>query len=301
MNNSGDELKEGSIKLQDAFFNPGTVVLSGGIEPFFKGMGTQVMQKMDCKVIDDLRNFLFGLPGSGGLDLASINIFRGRDRGLSDYNALRSDFGLTKVKNFDDFTSSIEDSETLEALYTNIDNIDPWVGMLAERHISGSIFGELVMRILESQFQVLRDGDRFYFENDPAFTESQKESIKATKLYDIVMRNTDLSVMQKELFFAMPHESIPDGPEIETERLSAALYPNPAFDRSTIKLNAMEDGLATISIFNSNGQLMERYQKDVNSGKNFIKLHIESYWPRGFYNILLESGDSYAILRLIKE
>ena len=301
MNNSGEEITEGSMKLQDAFFNPTSVIHTGGIEPFFKGMGTQVMQKLDCKVIDDLRNFLFGAPGSGGLDLASINIFRGRDRGVPDYNTLRTDFGLTAVKNFDDFTASIEDTEALEDLYGDVNSLDPWVGMLAERHNSGAIFGDLVMRIMESQFQNLRDGDRFYFENDPAFTESQKAEIKQTRLYDIVMRNADLSVMQKELFFAMPHESIPDGPELDRELLSAALYPNPAFDKTNLKLNALEDGQATISIFNINGQLMDRFETDVTAGKNFIKLHIEEFWPRGFYNVFVEAGESYTIMKLIKE
>ncbi|RZV55809.1 MAG: hypothetical protein EX254_11065, partial [Flavobacteriaceae bacterium] len=170
MDNEGEEIIEGSIRLKDAYFNPQTVILSDGIDAYFKGMGTQVMQELDCKVISDLRNFLFGAPGSGGLDLASINIYRGRDRGLGSYNQLRSDFGLPTVKSFNDFTSSIEEAQTLENLYGSVDNVDAWVGMLAERHLNDAIFGELVMTIIESQFKNLRDGDRFYFENDPAFT-----------------------------------------------------------------------------------------------------------------------------------
>lgn len=302
MDNDGDELAEGSMQLQDAFFNPFTVVYSGGIEPFFKGMGAQVMQKLDCRIIGDLRNFLFGVPGAGGLDLAAINIFRGRDRGLGDYNSIRADFGLPLVKNFSDFVGDSEDAAALEALYGDVNNVDPWVGMLAERHLPGSIFGELVMRIIESQFQILRDADRFYFENDPAFTPSQIEEIKSTKLYDIVMRNSNLSIMQKNLFVAMPHSDIPEGPElIGNEALAAALYPNPAYDQSTMKLELAEASDVNITIFNYSGQLMSRQQVSAQEGKNLIDLELDAYWPRGFYNVLVESGEQYTILKLVKE
>lgn len=301
MDNEGEELVDGSIRLQDAFFNPFAVVHSEGIDPYFKGMGTQVMQRLDCKVIDDLRNFLFGAPGTGGLDLASINIFRGRDRGLPDYNSLRFDFGLPLVKDFSDFTSSPVDAEAMRQLYGSVDKVDAWVGMLAERHESNSIFGELTMRIMEIQFQALRDGDRFYYENDPAFTPSQISEIRNTKLYDIVMRNTDLSVMQKNLFYAMPHNEIPDGPQIEDSPLAAAIFPNPAFDQTTLKLKSDFETTARVSLFNSSGQLLQSFDTELAIGKNFIELNLQEEWPRGLYNVLVESSEHFAIIKLVKE
>ena len=58
-------------------------------DPLFdpRGTGTQVMpvfrsdyvmrgQDVDPEIIGDIRNFLFGPPGSGGFDLASRNIQR---------------------------------------------------------------------------------------------------------------------------------------------------------------------------------------------------------------------------------
>jgi hypothetical protein len=42
-------------------------------------MAQQIQQDVDVYFVDDLRNFLFGTPGSGGLDLVSINTNRGRD------------------------------------------------------------------------------------------------------------------------------------------------------------------------------------------------------------------------------
>ena len=71
MNNEAKYVGEGTISLRHAFFNPAMITDYGGIEPFLIGSSFLVEQDLDCKIIDELRNFLFGAPGSGGLDLAS--------------------------------------------------------------------------------------------------------------------------------------------------------------------------------------------------------------------------------------
>ncbi len=301
MSNNGSEINEGSIKLKDAFFNPLSVVLAGGIDPYFKGMGTQVMQEMDCKIIDDLRNFLFGSPGAGGLDLAALNIYRGRDRGISDYNTLRTDFGLPHVNNFNDFTTNPTDSKILEELYGDVSNLDSWVGMLSEKHLNNAIFGELVMTVIEKQFQLLRDGDRFYYENDPAFTEDERNQIRLTSMHDIIMRNTNIGLMQNDVFAAMPHSDIPNGPILTEYDLESVVYPNPTFDYATVKIYADHNHDVSIKLFNSNGQILTELRKDLIQGENFIELKINPEWPRGFYNVLLESDKSYSILKIVKE
>jgi len=55
----------------------------------------------------------------------------------------------------------------LRGLYSNnVNNVDAFVGMLAEPHVAGTEFGELQLAIWTKQFQALRDGDRFFFGND---------------------------------------------------------------------------------------------------------------------------------------
>jgi hypothetical protein len=55
----------------------------------------------------------------------------------------------------------------LKAIYGTVDNVDAFVGMLSEAHVPGTEFGALQLAIWKQQFQSLRDGDRFFYLNDP--------------------------------------------------------------------------------------------------------------------------------------
>ena len=65
------------IELAEAFFNPAPLKAVGP-DPILKYLATDNAQEVDIQLVAGLRNFLFGPPGAGGLDLASLNIQRGR-------------------------------------------------------------------------------------------------------------------------------------------------------------------------------------------------------------------------------
>ncbi len=208
MDNEGEILEGGNLELRDAFFNVMVVDESGGIEPFLKGMGTQIQQGFDARVIDDVRNFLFGPPGAGGLDLAAINMNRGRERGLPDFNTVRAAYGLPRYFFFQQMNWDYNVLIKMVKLYKNVNKVDPWVGMLVERPRPNQLFGETIMKIMEHQFGASRDGDRFFYENDPVLNSEEKAMIRNTKMYDVVMRNTSIELMQRDVFRAMPHNQI---------------------------------------------------------------------------------------------
>ncbi|MFK7978886.1 MAG: peroxidase family protein [Saprospiraceae bacterium] len=208
MDAEGNERAEGPLALRDAFFNPNALIDNGGLDPFFRGMGAQMQQQFDAKIVDDVRNFLFGPPGAGGTDLASININRGRERGLPDFNSYRSALGLTPYRSFREMNDNSAVIEALQSNYSSVDDIDPWVGMLAEKHMPDALFGETVRAFLHLQFSVLRDGDRFYYENDRSLSTEEKNNISATTMRDVVMRNTGIKLMQDNVFEAMPMQEI---------------------------------------------------------------------------------------------
>ena len=75
-----------------------------------------------------------------------------------------------------------------------MDRLDAFVGMLAEPHVAGSEFGELQAAIWARQFQALRDGDRFFYLNDPSLQLIEQRygiSLDHT-LADLIVMNTDV-------------------------------------------------------------------------------------------------------------
>lgn len=297
MDNDGELISEGNLSLRDAFFRPLEILFAGGIEPYAKGMATQVQQEMDAKVIDDVRNFLFG-NGPGGLDLVAINIARGRDRGLADFNTLRDNYGLAKLNNWNDLTNDVNQATLLQNLYGDVDNLDAWVGMLAEKHIQGSMFGDLVNIVIERQFQNLRDGDRFYYENDPALSASRKQMIKETRLNDIIMRNCDIEVMQDNVFTAMPHNDIPDGPDLVESHLEAAIYPNPVREGTQLKIFGQKEETLTVRIFDNHGRLLYSATDNIVEGDNFLNLSMQTQdWRNGFYSLVIATEDKIKTLK----
>ncbi|MCA9048502.1 MAG: hypothetical protein KDA89_07220 [Planctomycetaceae bacterium] len=204
LNNDGSVIDAGNLSLKDAFFAPGEVV-AYGIDPFFKGAATQAANEVDTQVIDDVRNFLFGPPGAGGFDLASLNIQRGRDHGLADYNTVRVSVGLSPVHDFDDITSDTDLQNKLRDLYGSVDNIDLWIGGLAEDHVAGSSVGETFRTILADQFTRLRDGDRFWYEN--VLSGDLLARVKSTTLADVIERNTGVTGLQDDVFLLPGYQS----------------------------------------------------------------------------------------------
>lgn len=192
----GNTIAEGDLALRDAFFNPAAMT-SAGVEPIFRGLAMNHAESLDTLIIDDVRNFLFGPPGAGGLDLASLNLQRGLDHGLPTYNSLRAAMGLSPVLAFAEITSDPVLQAKLEDVYTHVDSIDAFTGGLAEDAVSGSMMGPLFQSIMTDQFTRLRDADPFWYENRLA--PEQVDVINKTSLADIIVNNTDVQYLQDEV------------------------------------------------------------------------------------------------------
>src|SRR5207248_3443948 len=118
------------VALSQAFFNP-PLLVANGIDSVLKYLSSDPSSEVDTLVVNSVRNFLFGPPGAGGLDLVSLNIQRGRDHGLADYNTMRAAYGLPRVTDFTQITANADVQAKLKSLYGSVNNIDPWVGALA--------------------------------------------------------------------------------------------------------------------------------------------------------------------------
>jgi len=198
LDSEGNVIADGNLTLIDAFFAP-QEILDNGIDPLLIGAANQAANAVDTMVVDGVRNFLFGLPGNGGFDLAALNIQRGRDHGLADYNQVRTEIGLGAVSDFSEITSDVSLQQRLKDVYGTVDNIDLWIGGLAEDHVDGSNMGETFQTIISDQFMRLRDGDRFWYQN--IFAGEQLQQIESTTLADVIERNTTAHDLNVNVFY----------------------------------------------------------------------------------------------------
>lgn len=189
-----DNGREEGLPLRNAFFDP-TLVPELGISGVLRGLARQQAQTVDARLVNDVRNMLFGAPGGPGRDLAALNIQRGRDHGLPDYNTVRIAYGLPPATSFADISSDPQVQEALELAYGDLRYVDLWAAGLAEDPLPGAMLGETFHTILVDQFRRLRDGDRYWFEHDPFFLANQNllEEIRGTTLADIIRRNTAIA------------------------------------------------------------------------------------------------------------
>ena len=99
------------------------------------------------------------------LDLAALNIQRGRDHGLPSYNRWRSFCGLEAPDSIEELKAHIGNAtirqQLVEMFEDNPDNIDLWVGGLLEDILPGAMLGPTFQCIIGEQFKRLRTGDRY--------------------------------------------------------------------------------------------------------------------------------------------
>ncbi len=297
MDDGCETVAQGDMKLRDAFFNP-EILISSGLDPLVKGMSAQIQQALDCKVVDDVRNFLFGPPGSSfGLDLAAININRGRERGLMDYNSIRDVIGIGKVRSFEEICEKPDDAKVLESLYLDVNRIDPWVGMLAEIHMPGAIFGESIMTIIKEQFRALRDGDRFFYRVDPQLSAEEVEVIEASSLSKIIKRNTNLEALQENVFLM---QRICNKVEIAEKHLEVSVFPNPVRSDFDLTLFSFKEDDATLIIRNMMGQEVVQQNLSIVRGINAFKHRLPKSLAPGTYLMEVIMGYDRTTAKLLK-
>jgi peroxidase len=111
---------------------------------------------------------------------------------------------MSDVEDFDDLKNEIKDERIrniLERMYGDIRNIDIWVGGILEDSLPDSKLGPLFMCIIVDQMKALRDGDRFWYENENVFTSNQLKELKKTNLAKIMCENSEnIEMIQKDVF-----------------------------------------------------------------------------------------------------
>eukprot|EP00094_Tigriopus_californicus_P004962 TCALIF_04778-PA protein Name:"Similar to Pxn Peroxidasin (Drosophila melanogaster)" AED:0.07 eAED:0.07 QI:0/0/0/0.33/1/1/3/0/685 len=215
---------EKKYRLQDNFFSPAHYLSfnGAGMEKILGGLVNQQAQTSDRFVINDVTNHLFPEHGASfGSDLVARNIQRGRDHGLASYNAYRELCGRRAPCSWDDRPADISSSNwrTLKELYNHPNDIDVFVGGLAERPSQDGLTGHTFQCIKSKQFQFLKYGDRYFFTHANqagSFKQGQMLNLLQRTLGDIICDNTQIKTVRKDVFDATsPLQSCTDRNQLE--------------------------------------------------------------------------------------
>jgi Animal haem peroxidase/Secretion system C-terminal sorting domain len=146
----------------------------------------------------------------------------------------------------------------------------------------------------------LRDGDRFYFENDFWLSEEEKQWLKDTRLSDVIRRNTPVTIIQDDIFVAEPFltgifESM------ATEGIAFGLYPNPVHHQMSLRIEAMQNQEATLQIAGGQGKVVMERTLRLSPGNNIVSLSLPGDLPAGYYVATIVAGGRTGSQRFIKQ
>ncbi|XP_069020373.1 eosinophil peroxidase isoform X1 [Embiotoca jacksoni] len=194
-----------SVPLHKAFFAPWRIVFEGGIDPLLRGLigSPAKLSTQDHMMVDSLRERLFQFVQHLALDLGALNMQRGRDHALPGYNAWRQFCGLSQPRNQAELGRVMNNTDLarrLLQLYGTPDNIDVWLGGVAEPFVQGGRVGALFSCLIANQFQKVRQGDRLWYEKPGVFTPRQRNALSSVTLSSIICDNTGIMSIPTNTF-----------------------------------------------------------------------------------------------------
>ncbi|XP_013145053.1 PREDICTED: dual oxidase [Papilio polytes] len=220
-----------AIRLCQTWWDGNDVMSQVPIEEVLMGMTTQLSEREDALLCSDVRDNLFGPMEFSRRDLGALNIMRGRDNGLPDYNTARTYFGLPKIKTFNEINPVLFDNNPdllqrlVQAYDGKLDNIDVYIGGMLE---STGHPGDLFRAIIIDQFTRIRDGDRFWFENDKngIFTPDEIEELRRITLWDIIVNSTAVGPndIQRDVFHWSKGDPCPQPYQLNASKLPPCKY-----------------------------------------------------------------------------
>ncbi|XP_060072103.1 dual oxidase 1-like [Ylistrum balloti] len=224
-----------AFRLCNAYWNSQEAVQED-VDSLFRGMASTLGEREDHIMVADLAGDVFGPLEFSRRDLAALNIQRGRDHGLPDYQAVREAFDLPRLNSWDEINptfptdvpaSTIDAIANLRQLYIDKglngsvpDDVDLFTGGLMETTFDGP--GPLFRAILVEQFCRVRDGDRFWYENkdNGLFSQFDIERINNFTIFDVIknVTNVDESQIQIDPFIHASNDICPQPEQLNISR-----------------------------------------------------------------------------------
>ncbi|XP_032379057.1 dual oxidase 1 [Etheostoma spectabile] len=225
-----------------------SVKRSQDVDNLLMGMASQIAEREDNIVVEDLRDFMYGPLRFSRTDLVAMTIQRGRDFGLRSYTEIRNALDLPPVKTFEDINPVLNSSnpqllhDIAELYNKDISKLELFPGGLLES-LDGP--GEVFSAIILDQFERIRNGDRFWFENkqNGLFTHEEIQKIRNVTFHDVLIAvtNAEATDIQNNVFFWKHGDPCPQPTQLNASMLQPCT--------NATKLNYFDGSKAGFGIF----------------------------------------------------
>ncbi|XP_075883262.1 dual oxidase 1 [Nelusetta ayraudi] len=207
---SADGGSSAALRLCNSFWKRQSDSMRTGldVDELIMGMASQIAEREDHIVVEDLRDFMYGPLRFTRTDLVAMTIQRGRDFGLRSYTEVRKSLNLPPVTTFRDINPELSSTNPqllrdLEELYDgDVSKLELFPGGLLES-LDGP--GPVFSAVILDQFERTRNGDRFWFENRQSglFSEREIREIRGMTFHDVLVAVTSAEAadLQQEVFF----------------------------------------------------------------------------------------------------
>ncbi|KAM9854893.1 dual oxidase 1 [Aulostomus maculatus] len=202
------------------------VKTSQDVDELIMGMASQIAEKVDNIVVEDLRDFMYGPLRFTRTDLVALIVQRGRDFGLRSYTEVRKALNMHPVKTFEDINPELNRTNPqllhkIAELYNrDISKLELFPGGLLEALDSpGLVFSAIIL----DQFERIRNGDRFWFENkqNGLFTDEEMGMIRNVTFRDVLtaVTSADAADLQNNVFFWTSGDPCPQPAQLKASML----------------------------------------------------------------------------------
>ena len=125
------------------------------------------------------------------LDLAAVDIFRDRERGVPRYNQFRRLLHKDPVKSFDELTDNPTWRKQIKEVYGDIDKVDLMTGLYAEPLPPGFGFSDTAFRVFILMASRRLKSDRFFTDDwkPEIYTEFGLHYIKTNSMLSVLRRH----------------------------------------------------------------------------------------------------------------
>ncbi|KAM9807754.1 dual oxidase 1 [Neosynchiropus ocellatus] len=221
---------------------------SQDVDDLLLGMASQIAEKTDNIVVEDLTDFMYGPMRFSRTDLVAVTVQRGREFGLQSYSEVRKALDLPPINYFEEINPALNGTnpqliQKIAELYNgDIRKLELFPGGLLEcQDGPGPVFSAIIL----DQFERIRNGDRFWFENkkNGLFTEEEIQLIRNVTFHDVLVAVTSAGPkdVQKDVFFWRNDDPCPQ----PTQLKAAMLHPC----TNATKLNYFDGSRAGFGLF----------------------------------------------------